>query len=360
MDDRMSRRRFLGVGAGAIGATMLAGCGSSSGGGGGAASSKSPLTIVTWGGTTQQAIDQALAKPFTKATGIPTKLTAPVDYGKFAAQIKSKRVTWDYIDAESWFPFSAPDLLEPLDMNVIKVEAADLNTVQGAKPITPWGVASGSYSFAIAYRTDHDGPHPTTWKEFFDTSTIPGKRAIYNWPFGMVEVALLGDGVPYDELYPLDLDRAFKKLDSVRKDLVFWNSGAELQQILSSGSAPFAYAWNNRVAYLAKRGQPVAVEWNENLQDGGYYIVPKHDPRKAEVMQFIAYALKPDRQAEYAKLTGYSPATKAGLDRMTAEDRKWLNADPANVAKAVGAIDAKWWGENMDRVTERWSKWAGA
>ena len=57
----------------------------------------------------------------------------------------------------------------------------------------------------------------------FDTKKFPGKRTFYKWSApGVIEIALLADGVPADKLYPLDLDRAFKKLDTIKSDIVWW------------------------------------------------------------------------------------------------------------------------------------------
>ena len=56
------------------------------------------------------------------------------------------------------------------------------------------------------------------WADLFDTAKIPGKRTFYKWSApGVLEIALLADGVAPDKLYPLDLDRAFKKLDTIKK-----------------------------------------------------------------------------------------------------------------------------------------------
>ena len=55
----------------------------------------------------------------------------------------------------------------------------------------------------------------------------------------MIEAAFLADGVAPDKLYPLDLDRAFKKLDSIKADIIWWSAGAQSQQLLASAEAPF-------------------------------------------------------------------------------------------------------------------------
>ena len=37
-----------------------------------------------------------------------------------------------------------------------------------------------------------------------------------------IPAALVADGVPKDKLYPLDLDRAFKKLDEIKPHIKVW------------------------------------------------------------------------------------------------------------------------------------------
>src|SRR6478672_11465756 len=46
-----------------------------------------------------------------------------------------------------------------------------------------------------------------------------------------IKVGLLADGVAPDKLYPLDVDRAFKKLDIVKKQTVFWSTNSQSQQL---------------------------------------------------------------------------------------------------------------------------------
>ena len=55
-------------------------------------------------------------------------------------------------------------------------------------------------------------------------------------PIYALETALIADGVPMDKLYPLDVDRAFKKLEQLKPHvLVWWSSGAQSAQVLKDG-----------------------------------------------------------------------------------------------------------------------------
>jgi putative spermidine/putrescine transport system substrate-binding protein len=48
----------------------------------------------------------------------------------------------------------------------------------------------------------------------------------------MLEIALLADGVAPDKLYPLDLDRAFKKLDTIKKNTIWWATNAPVPAVV--------------------------------------------------------------------------------------------------------------------------------
>ncbi|MBK4348824.1 extracellular solute-binding protein [Lacisediminihabitans changchengi] len=332
---------------------MLAGCAS---GGGGASPT---LTLVTWGGSTQDGIKKAIADPFTASTGIKTRVTNPVDYGKYTAQIKNKQVTWDWADAEAFFIYQHPDYWAPIDTSIVKVNPSDYILLPGQKEVPANLIPNGSYSFAIAYRTDAKGAHPQTWADFFDTKKFPGKRAIYNSPYGMLEVALIADGVPFDQLYPLDVNRALKKLDTIKDDLVFWNSGAELQQAMVSGEAKYAFAWNNRIADIEQKGEPVALEWNQNLQDTGFLVTPKVGPHVKDMMKYFAFSLKPKIQRDYALATGYSPVLKSAMAEIPKDKQKYFNAYQPNLDKAIGTINLQWWADHYDSATATWAAWAG-
>jgi putative spermidine/putrescine transport system substrate-binding protein len=362
-----SRRHFLGLGAAVGGAVFLGACGgdddSASGGGGGGSGEKmdvDSITIANWGGTTSDGMVRAWAQPFTQKYGVQVKVVSPVDYGKVRTQVESKKVTWDWIDAEGWFPYGNPDLIEKLDHDYIGVQKADF--VDGIPDaVRPDGLSSYLTAYVIAYNTEKKGAHPKNWQEFFDPKAVPGKRSIYNWPYGMVELALLGDGVAFDDLYPLDLDRAFNKMDSIRDDLMFFNTGAESQQQLISGAADFVSPWNNRVGYLAQGGLPVAIEWNQGLNINAFHVVIKGAGKaKRATEAYIKTAMDPKNQADMALYSGYAPTMKAALPMVDDKIRPHLVTTEENYAKTIGFIDDEWWGKNLTDVSAKWTDWASS
>src|SRR5271167_2015197 len=57
------------------------------------------LTVTSWGGDYNKSVREVFADPFTKETGIPVTLVDNGDMAKVKAQVLSKDVQWDVIDA---------------------------------------------------------------------------------------------------------------------------------------------------------------------------------------------------------------------------------------------------------------------
>lgn len=358
---RSTRRQLLArSGAAALGVTVLGSgfltaCGSDSGGSG--SGKLSVFTLADWGGNTARIRRDTWGRTFTDATDVPVQ-SAPLDYGKFTAQVKSGKVSWNWIDAEGWFALGNQDLFVDLPFDKIGISQDDIIDIPFAWQ--PKAVMSYHSCYAIGYRTDNDLKPPNDWVEFFDTKAKPGKRGVYNWPYGTVEIALIADGVPYDELYPLDLDRAFDKFDSIRDDIVFWGTGAESQQFLVGGTVDFVQAWHNRVGTLADLGSPVDLKWGQNLQIVTHHTISKHQPDEDLCVDFIKAAFEPESLAQYAAASLNSPPTKAAYDLLDDETKKWMSTNPEHMKLSVGGINDEWWGKNLDRVSDAWNDWVGA
>ncbi len=157
-----------------------------------------------------------------------------------------------------------------------------------------------------------------------------------------------------DKLYPLDLDRAFKRLDSVKADIVWWGGGAESQQLLASGEAPIGMFWNGRVFAVQQTGGNVGISWDQNLTAADVLVVPKGAKNKAEAMKFLAMATGADGQAALATQTGYAPINPGAKAKM---DAAVVASLPDAHTESQINLDMTYWAENRDAIAKRWYDW---
>jgi putative spermidine/putrescine transport system substrate-binding protein len=309
------------------------------------------MVFTSWGGTTQDAQKTNWADSFTESTKINVTQDGPTDYGKIKAMVEAGNVTWDVVDVEGDYAVQAgkAGLLEKLDFSVIDKSKLD------ARFVTDYSVGSFYYSFVIGCNKDAVKACPKTWADLFDTAKFPGKRAFYKWSApGVIEAALLADGVAPDKLYPLDLDRAFKKLDTIKSDIVWWDSGAQSQQLLASAEAPFGSFWNGRLTALAATGVSVETSWTNNITAADALVVPKGAKNKEAAMKFIANATSDAAQAQFATITGYAPINTDSNVLMDAELRKSL---PDMQADTQVNADMDYWADHRDEIGTRWYAW---
>ncbi|MEF0941720.1 polyamine ABC transporter substrate-binding protein [Rhizobium sp. BR 362] len=309
------------------------------------------LVFTSWGGTTQDAQKAAWANPFTDKTGIVVAQDGPTDYGKLKAMVEAGQVSWDVVDVEGDYAAQAgkDGLLEKLDFSVIDKSKLD------PRFVTDYSVGSFYYSFVIGCNADAVKACPKTWADLFDTAKFPGKRTFYKWSApGVIEAALLADGVPADKLYPLDLDRAFKKLDTIKSDIIWWSSGAQSQQLLAAAEAPFGSLWNGRMTALAASGIKTETSWDKNITAADSLVIPKGAPNLESAMKFIAIATSAQPQADLAKATGYAPINLDSAKLMDPATAKTL--PDQQTASQVNASMA-YWAENRDAIGKRWYAW---
>ncbi|SDN76615.1 ABC transporter substrate-binding protein [Ensifer sp. YR511] len=309
------------------------------------------MVFTSWGGTTQDAQKAHWADEFAKKTSINVTQDGPTDYGKLKAMVEAGNVNWDVVDVEGDYAVQAgkAGLLEKLDFSVIDKTNLD------PRFVTDYSVGSFYYSFVIGCNKDAVEDCPKSWADLFDTQKFPGKRTFYKWSApGVIEAALLADGVPADKLYPLDLDRAFKKLDTIKADIIWWDSGAQSQQLLASAEAPFGSFWNGRLTALAATGVTVETSWINNITAADALVVPKGTKNKEAAMKFIAAATSDAAQAQFATETGYAPINVKSAALMKPDQR---NSLPDMQAETQVNADMNYWAEHRDEIGTRWYAW---
>lgn len=320
------------------------------------AQSVKQITVADPGGAYQAAFRKAFYDPFEQATGI--RVVSAARQAEPTAQIKSMIATGSYTWDASILTQSArdillaQDLLEPLNLPA--------GTTQDYLPDahTPVWMGTDVYATIFAYRTDtYKNAAPQSWKDFWDVEKFPGRRGMSKSPIDSLEQALLADGVPPEQLYPLDMDRAFKSLDRIKPHVaVWWAGGAQSAQIIESGEVDMVAIWNGRAQAVIDAGAPVALVWNQGLYAIEGWGILKGGPRVDTVRQFIAFCADPKRQAAYTENLSYGPPNKAAYQYIPKERAAILPSSEQNIAGMIPA-NADWWAANRAKAVERFNTW---
>ncbi len=192
----------------------------------------STVTFTSWGGSYQDGQVKAWIEPYEKETGTRVIQDGPTDYSKLRTMVEAGRVTWDVVSVEADFGLDVDKKwLDPIDYSVV-----DKTQIQEGMA-DPYRVGILTYAVALGYNTGSlGGQTPTGWGDFLDPQRFPCKRAAQKKASsGILEIALMADGVKPADIYPIDVDRALRKLDGIKKDLVWFDTGSEGQQLLASG-----------------------------------------------------------------------------------------------------------------------------
>lgn len=310
------------------------------------------VVIAQSGGQAGEALEKAYVQPFTAKTGIPVRLVGvESSIGELKAMLQSGAIDRHVWDVELADVLSAPELFEDLDWDAIKPEPIFPEARQ------PKAIGRHYYSYVMAWNAK--AKPIETWAQFFDTEKFPGRRAMMSYDaYAQLEVALLADGVPADKLYPLDVDRAFAFLEANKHKIsVWWDSGSQAAQIVTSGEVDYALIYSGRVAYSKEAG----MTYNQGITVLNYLAVTKGlaPETKAAVMQFFHEMTIPKNELTAVATIAYSGPSE-GLDALlTDEQRRVLPSSAQNRAKQI-LINSEWWAQNRATIDKRWTEFRAA
>ena len=292
---------------------------------------------------------------FEEETGIRVIDTSPVDFGKLRAMVESNNVEWAVTELGGQDGLRAAQLglLEPLDEDIIDLSGFP-DEVRA-----PYTFASSVYSTVVGYSTEAfpDGSHPQNWSEFWDVDSFPGPRSMRNHPVDNLEFALLADGVDPDELYPLDMDRAFAKLDEIKPHVtVWWTTGAQPAQLLLDGEVVLATGWNGRFYDLIQQDAPVAIEWTGGAIKQGTFAIPKGAKDAYWGQRLLQIMAQPENQAIYANEMGYPGLNLKAMDYVDPEVAPHMPLYADNLDRQFW-LSIEWWTEHGAEASERWNRW---
>lgn len=329
-------------------AVTLVGC--AAGGPSDGADASGKIVVASYGGTFQEAQSTAYFTPFAEETGIAVTETEGSSYDKLKAMVDSGLVDWDVVSAESssYINEANDGLLEPIDYTVVDAAGVPDSLKQ------EFGIGYLVFGLNVAW-SNQAFPDGVTPEEFFDPN-VKARRALPESPVYTLEFALLGDGVSPEDLYPLDVDRAFAALDRIKDQVVAFKGGADTQTLIQQGEVDLAYVPNGRVEDAIDAGADWAYNWDGAVADTEWWVIPKGAPNIEDAQKFIDYATSPEPQAAMSEAILYGPTNADAFPLIDPERASRLPGDPAN-ADISAIVDPEWWSENRETVKPEWDQW---
>lgn len=319
------------------------------------------LTVVAWGGTTQNAQRKLYYEPFMKATSI--KLLEDSwsgGIGILRTKIQGGSSNWDVVQVEvdELHLGCSEGLYEKLDWAKLGGKGAFLKDASHE-----CGVGAALWSTAMTYDADKIKDGPKNWADFWNVQKWPGKRSLRKGAKYTLEFALMAAGVAKEDVYkvlrtPAGVDRAFKKLDELKPNIVWWTAGGQPIQFLASGEVVMASSYTSR-PFFARRQEKknYQVVWNESIYAIDFWVVLKGTPNRDGAMRLVEFMTRPEQQRPYPGLAGSSPTNLEAIKGVDPEVGPLTAGHPANMAQAI-PIDSDFWTDNADQLTQRFNAWA--
>lgn len=312
------------------------------------------LYINTWGGEWQKAANENFFQPFTEATGIKIETVSPVSIAKLAAQAKSGVYEFDIttLSGPQQVQVDVEGIVEPVD------EAFMTTSESPEGYVFRNGIASHAFASVLTYNKEKLPTRPKGWVDFWDTEKFPGPRTFSKYPFEHILISLMGDGVPISELYPLDIERAYKSMDRLKPDVpVYWSAGSHAQQLLRDGEVAAAQMWHSTAVALMKEYPQFDISWEQQIIESAYWTVSKGTPRAAQAWEFIKFATAPERLAGFCQQAKYGPLNPRSFEYVGADAAKFMPTNP-DLVKLGMYEDAEAIGPLVVDLTRRFEAWS--
>lgn len=333
--------------------SLLSGCGAPE------AAANKTLTVTSYGGSYNDQLTSTILKPFANKTNIQPKLLANTSLAALKAQVESGDVQWDLVEitAPEYEQAVKQDLLEKFDYGIIN----DKGLPGFAK--AEYGIKYLSFLFVMGWdqKKIPDAKAPQNWEQFFDKTRFDTKRSVYDQlsDSSVLEAALMADGVPLDEIYPLDIDRALSVLarNPGRKNLVYHTTNQEPIQQLTSGEVSLSTSFNNRIVAARKDGAKVNFTAQQGVLAGDYFVVPKGARNKEAAFRLMDFMSNDaEAGAAFDRVTNLTLANNPALSKLPPEIADSLPTSP-NLEGKVLIRDDAWWAANLKQAEEKFKLW---
>ena len=315
--------------------------------------SNGQLTVMSWGGNYQQAQRANYFQPFAAAANVT------VSEREYDGDLR-KAGAVDVVDVDS-----ARAIYGCRDGSLQKLDVGRIGAKEKFYPSAVHACAIGTASYATLIVYDPKAfasDPPTKLADLFDLQRYPGKRSLLKGPFGNLEWALIADGVPTAEVYrelatSTGVDRAFRKLDTIKPEIVWWDYGkgsSQPYQFLSESRVVMASAWSGGIKNPLNSGAFGTI-WDYQAIDWNYWAIPQ-SANSDLAYEFLKLASGPAPMARVAEAVRYGPSNMDAVPMIAKAALDDLPDDPAHMATAF-PLDPEFWASHHDALSKRFAAW---
>ncbi len=323
----------------------------------GRAQASSVLRVADDGGQTHEGRLEYYIRPYMEETGVEVQsFLGARGLARMSAMVQTGNLEFDITNdtATTLLAAAREGLLEEIDYS--RLQRDRFVTQDWAWDHT---VAFQSVTGGLGYNTDTVPADrvPQTWADFFDTEAFPGRRGLLARPTEALEIALVADGVSPDDLYPLDIDRAFAYLDSVKDKIDLWvPETPKTIEHLMTGELDYCYTFSGRVAIARGQDFPVGFASHLPVVQPQNFSILKGVPNYDLCIQFIDWWLTnvDANVGYYSQFLGNGPIDRPSFEGLPEDVRALLpDWDNSNNIR----LDPEYWGENLEDVSSRFQLW---
>ncbi len=328
------------------------------------ASGERYLTVASWGGAYQDTQRKIFFTPFAEQLGAPVvDKSYDGGYDILKTKVETGNPDWDLVqvEAEELALGCENGLFEKMDWSPLGDPA---KYIDGA--IHECGVGNIVWSTILTYDADKMAQAPKSWADFWNVSQFPGKRSLRKGPKYTLEFALLSDGVPPHEVYktlstPEGVNRAFKRLDTLKPHIIWWEKGSQPLEYLAEGKVVMASAYSGRIPALNQADKRnFKVVWPESIYAIDSWVILKNAANKEAAMNLIQFTSDAERQSQLAaNQIAYGLPNKEAGAKVPLEFAKNLPTTPANMPGAI-PLDVNFWVQNSETLNKRFNAWLGS
>jgi putative spermidine/putrescine transport system substrate-binding protein len=323
------------------------------------------LTVTSFGGAYGAAQQKHMIDPYVAQSGANILFE---DYGggvaEMKAQSESGNIQWDVVDievidleracSEGYVAVIDHSMLPPGDDGT----PASEDFIPEA--LHECGVGNIVWSIIFAHANDaYPAGGPKTIADFFNTDAFPGKRGLRKRPQVNMEWALLADGVAPEDVYELlateeGQSRAFAKLDTIKDDIVWYDSWSQAPVLLNDGGAQMVQSANGRIfAAIKDENAPFTMVWDSHVYDLDVWAVMEGTEKKDAALDFIKFA------TQTVPLSGmqdvaYGPTRKSAQALLPEEVKQDLPT--AHLDEGLKA-DGIFWADFGESLGEKFNEW---